>query len=80
MGVPKPLSKEQAPLELHKIYDDMVQEIGHMPNFFGVMARFPAALKAFMQFFNTVMSEGTVGAKYKELAYVKASQVNGCEY
>ena len=42
MGVPTPLTKEQAPAELHRIYDKVQESIGQMPNIFGVVARFPA--------------------------------------
>ena len=51
MGVPTPLTKEQAPAELHKIYDQMLKDIGGIPNIFGVVARFPAALKTLIQFY-----------------------------
>jgi hypothetical protein len=47
MGSPKPLTKEQASAELHPIYDKIQDSIGKMPNVFGVVARFPAALKRF---------------------------------
>lgn len=80
MGVPKPLTKEQAPAELHKIFDAMQETIGKMPNIFGVVARFPAALKTFIQFYDAVMSKGKIDAKYKELAYLKASSINACRY
>ena len=51
MGIPNPFTKEQAPAELHKIYDKMQEDIGGMPNIFGVVARFPAALKTLIQFY-----------------------------
>ena len=80
MGIPKPLTKEQAPDELHKIYDKMQEDIGRMPNIFAVVARFPAALKTLIQFYDTVMSKGKIAAKYKELAYLKTSIINECQY
>jgi uncharacterized peroxidase-related enzyme len=78
MAIPKPLTKEQAPVEIHKIYDAMQETIGKMPNIFGVVARFPAALKTFIQFYDAVMTKGRIEAKYKELAYLKASNINAC--
>jgi len=57
MGIPKPLTKDQAPAELHKIYDKMQEDIGRMPNIFGVLARFPAALKTLILFYDTVLSQ-----------------------
>jgi alkylhydroperoxidase family enzyme len=80
MGIPTPLTKEQAPAELHKIYDAMQTDIGKMPNVFGVVARFPAALKTLIQFYDAVMSKGKIEAKYKELAYLKTSSINACRY
>ena len=80
MGIPKPLTKEQAPAELHQIYDKIQEDIGRIPNIFGVVARFPAALKTLIQFYDAVMYTGKIDAKYKELAYLKASSINDCRY
>ena len=80
MGIPKPLTKEQAPNELHKIFDTIQADIGMVPNLFGVVARFPEALKTFIQFYDAVMSRGKIEAKYKELAYLKTSSINACRY
>jgi alkylhydroperoxidase family enzyme len=80
VGIPTPLTKEQAPHELHKIYDQMQKDIGCMPNIFGVVARFPAALKTLIQFYDAIMNQGKIETKYKELAYLKTSIINECEY
>lgn len=80
MGVPTPLSKEQAPAELQRIYEKIQNNIGKMPNVFGVVARFPAALKTLVPFYDAVMSQGLIDAKYKELAYLKTSSINDCRY
>ena len=80
MGIPKPLSKEEAPDELHKLYDAVQADVGMIPNILGVVARFPEALKAFIQFYDAVMSKGKIEAKYKELAYLKTSSINACRY
>ncbi len=80
MGVPTPLTKEQAPTELHKIYDQMQKDIGSIPNIFGVVARFPEALKTLIQFYDAVMNQGKIETKCKELAYLKTSIINECEY
>ena len=80
MGIPKPLTKEQAPDELHKIFDAIQADIGKMPNIFGVLARFPAALRTLIPFYDAVMSKGKIEAKNKELAYLKTSSINACRY
>jgi alkylhydroperoxidase family enzyme len=80
MAIPKPLTREQAPAELHKVYDTMQETIGKVPNVFGVVARFPEALKTLIQFYDAVMSKGKIEARYKELAYLKTSSINACRY
>ena len=80
MTIPKPLTKEQAPAELHKIYDAIQADTGKIPNFFGVIARFPAAMKTLIQFYDAVMSQGRIAARYKKLAYMKTSSINACRY
>jgi uncharacterized peroxidase-related enzyme len=51
-----------------------------MTIFFATLARVPDALEHFMPLYGAVINKGTVEPKYKELAYLKASQINGCEY
>lgn len=80
MGGPRPLSRDEAPGELQEIYSGMEKALGRMPNTLAVMARFPAALRRFVPFYNTVMREGKVEPKYKELAYLKTSLINSCHY
>ena len=80
MGIPTPLTKAQAPEELHKIYDALQADFGKMPNLFGVIARFPAAMKTLIQFYEAVMNQGKIDARYKELAYLKTSSINACRY
>jgi alkylhydroperoxidase family enzyme len=80
MGVPKPVEKEEAAEELHGLYDAMFSNFGRMPNLFGVMARFPAALKRFLPFYRAVMQKGRLPAKLKELAYLKTASINACRY
>ena len=45
-----------------------------------VVAHRPAVLKNFLPLYGAVVNEGTVEPKYKELAYLKTSMLNGCEY
>src|SRR5690348_16046421 len=74
------LSKENAAQQLHPIYDKLTHVFGHMPSFFGTMARVPDALAHFLPLYSAVIDKGSVEAKYKELAYLKTAQINGCEY
>jgi alkylhydroperoxidase family enzyme len=80
MGVVTPLSKDKAPAEARPVYDELGKAFGRMPNIFAAMAHRPAVLKHFLPLYGAIMREGTVDAKLKELAYLKTSLVNGCEY
>jgi uncharacterized peroxidase-related enzyme len=80
MGVVNPLTKEQAAPELQDTLAMLASRAGKVPNIFAAMAHRPAVLSAFLPLYKAVVNEGTVEAKYKELAYLRASMVNGCEY
>ena len=75
-----PLTKEQAHRDIQPIFDKLTHVFGHMPAFFGTMARVPEALAHFLPLYGAVIDKGSVEAKYKELAYLKTAQINGCEY
>jgi uncharacterized peroxidase-related enzyme len=75
-----PLTKDQAAASVQPIFDKFTHVFGNMPSFFGVMARVPDALTHFVALYGSVIDQGSVEAKYKELAYLKTAQVNGCEY
>jgi uncharacterized peroxidase-related enzyme len=80
MGIPKPLTKDQADASITEIFDGMHDAMGKMPNIFGVLARFPTALKRFVPFYNAVMLKGRIPTKLKELAYLKTASINACQY
>ena len=80
MAVVNPVPKERAPDEVKPIYDDLTKAFGRMPNIFAVMAHRPAALKNLLALYGSIINEGTVEPRYKELAYLKTSLLNGCEY
>jgi uncharacterized peroxidase-related enzyme len=75
-----PIGKEQAAQEVQPIFDKLTHVFGQMPSFFGTMARVPEALQHFMPLYGAIIDKGSVEAKYKELAYLKTAQINGCEY
>jgi uncharacterized peroxidase-related enzyme len=75
-----PVSKESAAPEVQPILEKMAQTFGKVPAFFGTMARVPEAFTHFLPFYTAVIEHGTVERHYKELAYLKASLINGCEY
>jgi uncharacterized peroxidase-related enzyme len=75
-----PISKENAAPEVQPILDKLTHGFGKVPSFFGTMARVPGVLASFVPFYTAVIEGGTVERKYKELAYLKTSLINGCEY
>jgi hypothetical protein len=75
-----PMTEERAAADVKPIYADMKQKFGKIPNFFGMMAHRPEVLKSFLPFYQAVTGPGSVEQKYKELAYLKTSILNGCEY
>jgi alkylhydroperoxidase family enzyme len=80
MPVINPLPSEKAPVAVKPIYDDLAKKFGRVPNIFAVMAHRPAVLKNFLPLYGSIINEGTVEPRYKELAYLKTSLLNGCEY
>jgi uncharacterized peroxidase-related enzyme len=80
VAVVDPVPREKAPAELGPVYDGLSKRAGRVPDFYGVMAHHPAAVKNFLPLYASIMHEGTLEARYKELAYLKTSHLNGCEY
>jgi len=80
MPTVNPIPKERVSPELKETFDGLEKKFGHVPNIFAVMAHRPHVLKTLLPFFGAVMSEGTVDAQLKELAYLKTAMLNGCEY
>ena len=80
MGVVNPLTKEKAAPSLHETFDQLAARAGKVPNIFAAMAHRPEVLSTFLPLYKAIVNEGTVDAKFKELAYLRASMVNGCEY
>jgi alkylhydroperoxidase family enzyme len=74
-----PLTREQAAPEVREVLDQIAERTGKMPNMFAAMAHRPDALKSFLPLYKTILNQGAVEATYKELAYLRASMVNGCE-
>ena len=80
MSVVNPLTKEKAPPEAHAAFDGLAQKFGKIPNIFGNMAHRPDVLAKFLPLYGAIMEGGNIEPRYKELAYLKTSLLNGCEY
>ncbi len=80
MSVPKPLTLEDTSGDVNEILTQIKENFGFLPNFFGVMARSPETMKAFLPLATVIFKEGKLDPKFKELAFLKASSINGCAY
>jgi uncharacterized peroxidase-related enzyme len=80
MGVVNPLTKEQAAPEVQDTFEKLAARAGKVPNIFAAMAHRPEVLNAFRPLYKAIINEGSIEDKYKELAYLRTSMVNGCEY
>ncbi len=75
-----PVPPDKVADEAKPVYEQLTKRLGRVPNFFANMAHRPNVLKHFPAFYGAITAEGTVDAKLKELAYLKTSIVNGCQY
>jgi alkylhydroperoxidase family enzyme len=80
MAVVNPLPKEKSAPELRETLEGLTKQFGKIPNIFAAMAHRPNVLKNFLPLYGAIIDEGTVEARYKDLAYLKTSLINGCEY
>lgn len=74
----KPLTKDQAPEAARPLLGAIEDKYGKVLNIFGTAAHQPDVLKG-MAAINEGMSQD-LPARYRELAYFKASQINSCGY
>jgi len=75
-----PLEKNQVAEAAKPVYDAMEKKLGRVLNFFKVIAHKPNVLGPFVEFYNQVWAPGALSPKIKELAYLRTSIMNGCEY
>jgi len=74
------VERSQLDAESQAIYDHYMKVRGNVPNMFRTVAHRPEILRAMIALFRAVMETGTVPVKLKELAIVRVSQLNSCEY
>ncbi len=76
----EPLEKNQAVESVRSTYEALERKMGRVLNFFKVMAHKPNVLGPFLEFYTQVWAPGALSPKLKELAYLRASLMNGCDY
>jgi len=78
MSLIRPLALNDAPEAARPLLDRLQSAFGMVPNLYGVLAHHPPALAAVLQLREAIQTE--LPPKLRELAYLKASAVNDCQY
>ena len=73
------LERNHVPADLQTVYDNVQKATDRVPNMFKLMAYHAKSLPPFFRWYPT-LREGALDIKLRQLAYVKASQLNGCHY
>ena len=73
------LTKEDASESLRPFYEGVERKLGAVPNVFRAMAHSPELLQGFLAL-NSALGKTLLDGKLRELAYIKASQLNDCDY
>ena len=75
----KVLKSEQASPKARELFEVMTKKYGKVPNLYAVSANSPSALKAVLDFGDT-LSAGEFSAKEAEAVALVVAQVNDCQY
>jgi AhpD family alkylhydroperoxidase len=73
------VESEAASPEQQEVLGKVTQKSGKIANIWKLWSHSPQTLEAFLPF-NKSLAKGTLDPKLRELAYVKASQINDCAY
>lgn len=73
------LERDQVPSDVQTVYDNLQKATGRVLNIFKLMAHHARSLPPFLKWYPT-LREGALDIKLRQLAYVKASQLNRCHY
>lgn len=76
--VPYP-ERETAPEDQKKALEQLEQKSRRVLNMYRLMSYNPAALETFMPFYVAAVN-GILDPKHRELAYIRTSMINGCDY
>lgn len=74
------LEKDAAAESIQPVYDQVAKSAGQMLNLFKVMAHSPEMLKAFLGLNSALGGKMKLDPKLRELAYLKTSDLNECDY
>ena len=72
-------SREQVSEESQLLFDVLKKRVGKVPNLYATMGYSPFALRAFLDFEET-LNKGAFNPKEREAIALIVSEVNGCQY
>jgi uncharacterized peroxidase-related enzyme len=73
------VSDQEAAEKIKPVFEGMEKKLGVVPNVFRVMAHNPEMLEAFLAL-NATLPKTKLNGKLRELAYIKTSELNTCDY
>ncbi|HET8632336.1 MAG TPA: carboxymuconolactone decarboxylase family protein [Thermomicrobiales bacterium] len=76
----RPVEKEHLPEQARAAYEEIERRTGRVSTFYRMLAHKPEILRTFDAFYRAVWAPGALPPKLKELAYLRASILNGCAY
>jgi uncharacterized peroxidase-related enzyme len=79
MAVVSYVANDQAADKIRPIFEGIEKKGGEVPNVLRAMAHSPEMLEGFLAI-NATLPKTRLDGKLRELAYIKASQLNSCDY
>jgi uncharacterized peroxidase-related enzyme len=73
------VTNQEAGEKVKAVFEGMEKKLGAVPNVFRVMAHSPEMLEAFLAL-NATLPKTRLDGKLRELAYIKTSELNACDY
>jgi alkylhydroperoxidase family enzyme len=74
------IEKDAAPADVLRVYEALEKTDGQVSNFHKMLAHRPDVLRAFNQLNGALWASGALAPRLKDLAYLRASILNGCEF
>ncbi len=73
------LAKDEAAESVRPVFDQLQKTLGTVPNVFRALAHSPEVFTGFLAL-NDALGNTQLDGVLRELAYMKTSQLNGCDY
>jgi uncharacterized peroxidase-related enzyme len=79
MAIVSYVSNQNAADKIKPVFEGMEKKLGAVPNVFRAMAHNPEMLEAFLSL-NATLPKTELNGRLRELAYIKTSELNDCDY